>query len=85
MWLHDFDLTFFFFFLVLLFSFVSPLPALPPPPPCQCGEVSVHGLEDEASVDRLQQQAAGGRHPGNHLQEWRRYEGVGSNIDMLVI
>lgn len=38
----------------------------------QCGEVSVHGFEDEATLDCLQQQAARRGQPGNHLQEWRR-------------
>lgn len=41
-------------------------------PPYQCGEVSLHGLQDEASLARLQQQAATRRHLRNHLQEWRR-------------
>lgn len=39
----------------------------------QRGEVSLHGLKDEASLARLQQQAAAGRHFRNHLQEWRRW------------
>lgn len=39
---------------------------------CQRGEVSLHGLQDETSLARLQQQAAAGRHLRNHLQERRR-------------
>lgn len=36
---------------------------------CQRGKVSLHGLQDEATLDCLQQQVAGRRHIGNHLQE----------------